>query len=431
MMNVYVRTICDFISAITLICFMNKRMPPKYEKYSKLYSVLMSIFYICISVNPKNNVFFNLVGNKVYIYIFIYYFLALIYPVMFRKGRLSEKFFLASLYITTMLISSFISFTIFSYIFNTTLGEVAAYGSSLNLLVLINRFLHLMFTFVFFNKVTFIKYIRNKTLCAGGVILILNQLVIFMIEKELIEKLGKVDIYIMTVGFSLCSIQVLSIYILSMFAKETEENFMLRMNLKRKVHDREIIDMYTKMIGWKHDFRNHINMILGFLEVGTKDEAISYINEIDSSISKLDKNIYTDDMAVNSILVTKIKTMEDNDINISLDLRINMEIEISNVDICVILGNLLDNSIEACSNIEGYKFINLRIVSESNKLVIKISNSTDGCINEFNGRFISTKDGMMHGIGLTQVDGVVKKYNGYINRRHEKNIFTTYVMIQY
>ena len=70
-------------------------------------------------------------------------------------------------------------------------------------------------------------------------------------------------------------------------------------------------------------------------------------------------------------------------------------------------------------------------LSENNKLVIKISNSTDGCINEFNGRFISTKGGMMHGIGLTQVDGVVKKYNGYINRRHEKNIFTTYVMIQY
>ena len=129
------------------------------------------------------------------------------------------------------------------------------------------------------------------------------------------------------------------------------------MNLKRKIYDEEIIDMYKEMIGWKHDFRNHINMILGLLEVGTKEDAIKYIYEINSSINKLDENIYTNNIAVNSILSSKMKVAKEKGIKINLDLKITSEIKISNVDICIILGNLLDNSIEACDLINKYKFI--------------------------------------------------------------------------
>ena len=64
-----------------------------------------------------------------------------------------------------------------------------------------------------------------------------------------------------------------------------------------------------------------------------------------------------------------------------------------------------------------------------NRLVVKISNNTNGYVNEVNGRFLTTKHSNMNGIGLIQIDKVVKKYNGYINRKHENNIFTTYLMV--
>jgi signal transduction histidine kinase regulating citrate/malate metabolism len=210
-----------------------------------------------------------------------------------------------------------------------------------------------------------------------------------------------------------------------------EEKFILKMDLDRKIHDKEIIDMYTEMIGWKHDFRNHISMISGLLQVSTKEDVISYIEEIDSSISKLDKNIYTDNIAINSILVSKIKAAEGKNIKISLNIKINSDIKVSSVDICTILGNLLDNSIEACDNIKDYRFINLKIVSEKNILVIKISNNTSsGYVNKIDGKFMSSKNSYMNGIGLVQVDNIVKKYKGYVNRHHKNNIFTTYVMMQ-
>ncbi|MBQ3421054.1 MAG: sensor histidine kinase, partial [Romboutsia sp.] len=155
----------------------------------------------------------------------------------------------------------------------------------------------------------------------------------------------------------------------------------------------------------------------------------SYLKEIGTSISKLNKNIYTDNIAINSVLISKM--IKDNDINIDLDIKVNSTINMSNVDICIILGNLLDNAIEACNLIDGYKFIDLKINTKDNKLIIKISNNTNGYVNKVNGRFITTKNSDMSGLGLTQIDNIVKEYNGYINRKYENNIFTTYLMISY
>jgi len=64
-------------------------------------------------------------------------------------------------------------------------------------------------------------------------------------------------------------------------------------------------------------------------------------------------------------------------------------------------------------------------------LVIKLNNSTNGYVNEVKGKFLSTKSNAINGIGLIQVDNIVKKYNGYINRKHQNKIFTTYIMIQH
>ncbi|WP_294189731.1 hypothetical protein [uncultured Clostridium sp.] len=187
------------------------------------------------------------------------------------------------------------------------------------------------------NNINFLKYIKDITLYIVAAILLFNHILIFIIERALVVNINTVNKDTITILFSLCSIQVLSIYILNIFSKEMEEKFILKMDLDRKIHDKEIIDMYTEMIGWKHDFRNHISMISGLLQVSTKEDVISYINEIDSSITKLDKNIYTDNIALNSILVSKIKAAEGKNIKISLNLKINSDIKVSSVDICTYL----------------------------------------------------------------------------------------------
>ncbi|WP_291706546.1 sensor histidine kinase [Clostridium sp.] len=316
-------------------------------------------------------------------------------------------------------------------IFNVSFSEMfLIINYKRSILVFIVKIIQFVLLSFFIKNLNFIKLIKDVTLYSLAIILLLDHILVFIIERDVIANRDIINIDIITILFSLCSIQVLLIYILTIFLKEMEEKFLLKMNLNRKIHDKEIRDMYTEMIGWRHDFKNHISVILGLLQVSGKEAVIEYINEIDNSMSKLDKNIYTDNIAVNSILLSKIKIAEEKNIDIRLNLKINSKIKISNVDISTVLGNLIDNSIEACTNVKGYRFINLKIASENNILVFKISNSTNGYINEVNGRFLSTKNTEVSGIGLSQVDNIIKKYNGYINRSHKNNIFTTYIMIQ-
>ncbi len=422
----------NIISSIMTVYFFNKIMWPKYNKYNKVFNILMVLCYSSISIIKINNIFIHISGIRIVSFMAFYYSLLLIYPLLFRKGRVSEKFFLASLYITIIIVSSFVVYTIFSKLFNILFSEMYLYTNYKRVIaVLFAKILQFILIKFFVKNVNFIKYIKDKTLYIVAVILLLNHTLIFINERELVVNIERINMDSITILFSLCSIQILLIYILNIFSKEMEEKFILKMDLDRKIHDKEILDMYTEMIGWRHDFRNHISMISGLLQVSTKEDVISYINEIDDSISKLDKNIYTDNIAINSILISKMKIAEDKNIKISLNLKINSEIKVSNVDICTILGNLLDNSIEACDIIKDYKFINLKIASENNILVIKISNNTiSGYVNEVDGKFISTKNKDINGIGLIQVDSIVKKYNGYVNRKYENNIFTTYIMIQ-
>ncbi len=431
MINLYImEKVGDLISAIMFVNFFDKVMPSKNKKYSKVYTIIMIIFYTSVSSHSANNIVPKLQNTDIFLFILSYYILVLIYPIFFKVGKMSEKFFLSSFYITMMLISSFIVYIIFAGLLNIRLSEITLYINYYSSIVmLINRFIQFVIIYIFFNNINFIKYIKDRTLYVSGVILILNHILILVIERDLLNNLNIISTDIIIIILSLCIIQILVVYMLNIFSKEMEEKFILRMDLNRKMHDEEIMDMYTEMSGWKHDFRNHISMISGLLQVSSKEDVISYINEIDTSIGKLDKNIYTDNVAINSILVSKMRAAKEKSINVSLDLKIDSDIMISNIDICIILGNLLDNSIEACSIIQGYKFIDLKIISKDNKLVIKIINNTNGYVNEVDGKFFTTKNNVMSGIGLTQVDKIIKKYNGYINRKHERNIFTTYMMI--
>ena len=332
----------------------------------------MIIFYILISLNILNNsMAYSFHKNKMFPFVLIYYISVLIYPLFFRKGRMVEKFFWSSFYITLMLVSFLIVYIITLNLWNLNLNEVIFPNDYRGYIVkLADRFFQFVLIYGFFNNLNFIKYIKDKTLYVAIVILNFSHILIFIIERYMLHYSNEINIDIITILFSLCVISVLSIYMLNTFSKEVEEKFILKMDLNRKIHDKEIMNMYREMIGWKHDFRNHISMILGLLQVSSKEDAISYINEMDISISKLDKNVYTDNIAINAILVSKLNIAKERNIDVNLVLKVDTDIKISNVDICIILGNLLDNSIEACNFIEGYKFINLKITSRNNNLII-------------------------------------------------------------
>lgn len=161
------------------------------------------------------------------------------------------------------------------------------------------------------------------------------------------------------------------------FSKQMRNKFIIMEELNYKKYEEHIINMYKEMGAWRHDLRNHVNVVLGLLELDEKDKVIEYISEVESRTDKFESCVYTNNIVLDSLLSKKINISKEKNINKSLKVKINSEIQILNIDICTIIGNLIDNSIEACDKFNGYKFIDIIIISENEQLIIRTKNSCD------------------------------------------------------
>ncbi|MGI5968508.1 MAG: sensor histidine kinase [Lachnospiraceae bacterium] len=195
-------------------------------------------------------------------------------------------------------------------------------------------------------------------------------------------------------------------------------------------HCEEVENMYRQMRGVKHDLKHHIQTMKAHLIMNQYKELEEYLNELDEDLDIVDTVIKTGNIRIDAVLNSKLAVARARGININAKAIVPAELEINEVDICVIIGNLLDNAIEACEKEKekDKQFIRVYIDILKQQLYIYISNSMTNDIQKSGGRYITTKDGS-HGFGLLRIDRVVKKYGGYLNRQHEEGVFATEIML--
>lgn len=294
-----IEMISDIINSVMTVYFFNRTLAPKNEKYEKVYSLITIIFYTLMQIIIQNEMLTGIRYNKKFTFIIFCYILLIIYPLFLRDGRISEKIFLSLFYVNIIIIIAFSIFITISMTLGLEFNEVLIYVNDRRVLVTtINRFIKILVIFIFFNKMKFIKYIKSKFLYILGIILILNLILNVIIQKKLIRSLDIINSDIIYIVFSFSAIQILLIIMVNLIFNQAEKRIMLEMSLEDKLSNKEVMDMYIKMMGWKHDFKNHISTIKGLLELGTEKEVISYIDEMNERINDIDNKIYTDRKSV-------------------------------------------------------------------------------------------------------------------------------------
>lgn len=105
--------------------------------------------------------------------------------------------------------------------------------------------------------------------------------------------------------------------------------------------------------------------------------------------------------------------------------------KISEIDLSIILGNLMDNAIEACQKIEDKdkRFIRVYIDIFKGQLYLYVMNSSHEKLKRKGKLYESSKLEEYHGMGLIRMDKVVEKYDGYLNRQDEEGVFATEIML--
>ena len=184
---------------------------------------------------------------------------------------------------------------------------------------------------------------------------------------------------------------------------------------------------------YKHDLANHLNILYYFIEVNNIEEAKMYIERMAIDLKKMNKSFYyieTGSDSLDFILNSKLLVAREKGIEVNTNIGPISELFISNVDLCTLLANLLDNSIEACERFEKKNtFIRVQISLIKHNLLINIKNSSNSVNVDEEGNYITNKKSGDHGLGMLQINRIVSQYNGFVSRTYENNIFETSILL--
>lgn len=217
--------------------------------------------------------------------------------------------------------------------------------------------------------------------------------------------------------------------------------FLMRRYAERRLDDyqRELLDrhyeevenMYRQVRGWRHDYKNHLQTMKVHLQNKDYELLDDYLNTLNADLMEIDTVIKTGNVMVDAILNSKLTLAQNRNIQVNAAASVPEKLTVTQTDLCVIIGNLIDNAIESTMECPdtGERFIRVYIGVFKGQLYISVSNSVGGKINKRGrGDYASTK-GAGHGFGLKRMDTVVKKCGGYINRQDEGDVFATEVML--
>ena len=219
-------------------------------------------------------------------------------------------------------------------------------------------------------------------------------------------------------------------YLLQRIMKREEDKTIIYQNKLMKQQMDEIENIYMTMRGWRHDYHNHLQSLKGYLSLNKVEQMKNYLNELETDLDSIDTLYHSGNLQLDSILNAKLAIAEKGQIRIHCDASIPPQLHVSDLDLCVILGNLLDNAIESCRKIKDpdERFIRVYIGILKKQLYISITNATSETVKQRTDHYFTTKRGD-HGHGLKRVDQVVKKYDGYLNRQNEPGIFATEIVL--
>lgn len=259
---------------------------------------------------------------------------------------------------------------------------------------------------------------------ANFFVLLLAFEVLFLENKLLTESFLRVFFAVFSVSFIVMLFLIIRYY---QNRRELEAYNELVIEYKYKQENfNNLIENQLTILKLKHDMRNHLLSIRLLVNNSEYSEAISYINDIEK-LSPLKTYINTSSEILNAILNSKINEFP----NIKFKVEFNFkDLNIRMIDLTTLLGNLLDNAIDAVNRLDNSKQIIYIFISENDQFYkIKIKNEFDGYLNYGNNKLLSRKRRKQSGLGLENIEDIVKIYNGEIKIDTSNNMFETIILL--
>lgn len=424
-----IEILVNFIDMFLTIGFLTIYLEPKYKHGKAWFCFVIAWLIGVIELSVINSiVFFESLAT--YLYILLYF----IYALICLKGNVLLKLWMA---IITQIIPTMISVVtniLVCCIIGYNPNDVIQIFNSVRLICLLIAIATLLISFVvIIHKKA--KHPINNSLWYKLIIVPLVS--VFSITNLMTVALRHPEsMYSILFGMlTIVLANVLTYYFYTVICKEFENK--LKINLLERQNEDVIKSIESsqafvnQMRAVKHDINNQLLIINSYLESKQYTQATNYIKNITNDyLPNTQLFINSGNLAFDAIINAKLAVCLQKRIVMNVSIMKGSSIQINDVDITILFGNLIDNAIEA-SSISVGKRITIDIQNKGAYLSIIVRNSISGSVLSQNTKLETTKsDKTIHGLGIKNIKNIVKKYNGMIEFFEENDEFGCQILFE-
>lgn len=414
--NILINIVFTLVSAqIFLDLFLVQK---QVKNYRWIPTIMICLWQILIALYP-----YSLATNLTLSIILITFFAVCVY-----EGNTVLKCSFSILYITVWILVQFIFMVVDIDVLHLTL-----YGSITSKILTVI----LIMLFRYMKRTSRITKYTNRYIWIILVTPVTSLLITYVIFNYNLNDITTVDLRLSAVLVAILvftNVVVLKVYqlLIREFEIKRNHNLLEQQVELRKEHSQEIELMLNNIRKINHNIKHNYLTLKGYLEENNITEAKQYLEEmINESIGKVSISD-TGNMAIDTIVNAKYLRMVEHNISFKQDINIPAAIPFLGVDLSILIGNILENSIEANLRVdEDKRYIELYITYENNYLILTCVNSFNGLIEKTPSGIIQTikKDKVNHGLGLESIQSICNKYRGKSHVEHSNETFTVKALL--
>ncbi len=210
---------------------------------------------------------------------------------------------------------------------------------------------------------------------------------------------------------------------------QSEQNLLKVQLATAKTHFESLKESQESITIYRHDMHHHLNLIHSYLADNNVDVAQKYVEEVEKRIERSAIEKYSNNYTLNLILSSYIAKAKEEQIRVESKIELLENNPVSDMDLCIIFANAIENATNACKKIPDPKkrFIKITAKVENGKSQIQITNTFMGSVDFLNDMPVSTREN--HGIGTKSIAAVVNKYAGIYSFAAEKEIFKMSIIV--
>ncbi len=178
----------------------------------------------------------------------------------------------------------------------------------------------------------------------------------------------------------------------------------------------------------RHDFKHHITAIHHYMDIDDKEGLRNYCNELMERNSEQNKIPYTGNAAADGVIYHYLSLAQEKEVELHYSGAIHSE-GISDIDLCALLGNALDNALQGCMTVQEGRRIDIICQSEEHLLSVAVCNTFDGRVDHSEKGVLSRKRENRTGVGLMSMGDICKKYGGSLETNWNDRTFTLMLLL--